>query len=71
MSPEPFAAIQNGIEHYRIDEILISTFVGQRSRWLEEGLIDRVQAVTDKPVEHFEASGEVIGTTSAQEEVAV
>src|SRR5215217_4187736 len=71
MSPEPFAAIQNGIEHYRIDEILISTFAGQRSRWLEEGLIDRVRAITDKPVEHFEASGEVVGTGTAQEEVAV
>ena len=54
MSPEPFAAVQNAIEHYRIDDILISTFAGQ-SAWLEEGLIDRVQAITDKPVEHVES----------------
>ena len=42
MSPEPFAAIRNAIEHYRIDEILISTLAGQQSKWLEEGLIERV-----------------------------
>jgi hypothetical protein len=57
MSPAPFAAIQNAIEHYRIDEILISTLAGEQSAWLREGLIDRVQEITDKPVEHLEAGG--------------
>jgi hypothetical protein len=55
MSPAPFAAISNAIEHYRIDDILISTLAGQQSKWLEEGLIDRVKDITDKPVEHYEA----------------
>lgn len=55
MSPEPFAAIANAIEHYRIDDILISTLAGQSSKWVEEGLIERVQGLTDKPVEHYEA----------------
>ncbi|MEJ7875565.1 MAG: hypothetical protein WKF62_02820 [Solirubrobacterales bacterium] len=59
MSPAPFAAIQNAIEHYRIDEVLISTLVGEQSVWLSEGLIDRVQELTDKPVEHVEAGGDV------------
>jgi hypothetical protein len=57
MSPEPFAAVQNAIEHYRVDDILISTFAGQSSKWLEEGLIDQVKEITDKPIEHFESSG--------------
>ena len=57
MSPEPYAAITNAIDHYRIDEILISTLSGQQSKWLEEGLIDRVKEVTDLPVEHYEAAG--------------
>ncbi len=57
MSPEPFAAITNAIDHYRIDEILISTLAGQQSKWVEEGLIDRVKEVTDLPVEHYEARG--------------
>jgi hypothetical protein len=60
MSPEPFAAIANANEHYRIDEILISTLAGTQSKWLEEGLIDRVKQITDKPIEHFEASATVI-----------
>jgi hypothetical protein len=57
MSPEPFPAITNAIDHYRIDEILISTLAGQQSKWLEEGLIDRVEEVTDLPVVHYETRG--------------
>jgi hypothetical protein len=57
MSPEPAAAVENAIEHYRIDDILISTFAGQRSKWLEEGLIEKVEAMGDKPVEHVETGG--------------
>ena len=55
MSPDPFHAVKNAIEHYRIDEILISTFAGERSRWLDDGLIGRVREITEKPVEHLEA----------------
>ena len=58
MSPEPFAAVQNAIEHYRIDDILISTFAGESSKWLEEGLVERVREFTDKPVEHVEVGRE-------------
>ncbi len=60
MSPAPLAAIQNAIEHYRIDEVLISTLAGEQSKWLEEGLIDEVRAMTDKPVEHVEAGREEV-----------
>jgi hypothetical protein len=54
MSPDPFHAVQNAIEHYSVDEVLISTFAGETSRWLEDDLIGRVRAITDKPVEHLE-----------------
>jgi hypothetical protein len=54
MSPDPFLAVKNAIEHYRLDEILISTFAGESSRWLEEDLIGRVREITEKPVEHIE-----------------
>ena len=30
MSPDPFHAVKNAIEHYRIDEVLISTFAGEQ-----------------------------------------
>ena len=43
MSPDPFHAIKNAIEHYRIDDILISTLKGEQSKWLEEGLIEKVK----------------------------
>jgi hypothetical protein len=59
MSPEPFAAIQNAVQHYRVDDILISTLAGQQSKWLEEGLIEKVEGITDKPIEHIEASDDV------------
>jgi hypothetical protein len=55
MSPDPYSAIVNAIEHYRIDDIVISTLKGQQSKWLEEGLIDQVKELTDKPLEHIEA----------------
>jgi len=58
MSPDPYHAIENAIEHYRIDDILISTLRGEQSKWLQEGLIERVQALTDKPVEHIESGTE-------------
>jgi len=54
MSPDPFYAVKNAIEHYRIDDILISTFAGERSRWLEDDLIGRVREITEKSVEHIE-----------------
>jgi hypothetical protein len=54
MSPDPFEAVKNAIQHYRIDEVLISTFAGEDSRWLENDLIGRVREITDKQVEHIE-----------------
>ncbi len=54
MSPDPFQAVKNAIAHYRIDEVLISTFAGEGSRWLEEDLIGRVREITEKQVEHIE-----------------
>lgn len=54
MSPDPFLAIKNAIEHYRIDEVLISTFAGEKSRWLEDDLIGRVREITEKELEHIE-----------------
>ncbi|HEY8815691.1 MAG TPA: hypothetical protein VIP57_11385 [Candidatus Dormibacteraeota bacterium] len=54
MSPDPFHAVQNAIEHYQVDEVLISTFAGESSRWLDEDLLGRTREITDKSVEHVE-----------------
>jgi hypothetical protein len=66
MSPAPLAAVENALEHYRIDEILISTLRGESSKWLEEGLLDDVRSRTDKPVEHVEAGDDVIDRSAPE-----
>src|ERR671917_615178 len=50
--PDPYTAIQNALQFYAPDEVVISTFPEARSGWLRANLIERVQASTGKPVEH-------------------
>ena len=72
MSPDPFHAVQNAIAHYRIDEVLISTFAGEQSRWLDEDLIGRTREITEKPVEHLEVGrpAEAIAAAVAEGEAS-
>ncbi|MEA2458304.1 MAG: hypothetical protein QOC95_1276 [Thermoleophilaceae bacterium] len=62
MDPDPFTAIQNALQFYAVDEIVISTFPSTRSGWLRNDLVGRVQASTSKPVEHV-----VVNPTEAKE----
>jgi hypothetical protein len=50
--PDPYTAIQNALQFYAPDDIVISTFPETRSGWLRGDLIGRVQTSTGKPVEH-------------------
>ncbi len=50
--PDPYTSVQNALEYYTVDEILISTFPETRSGWLRRDLIERVRRMTSKPVEH-------------------
>jgi hypothetical protein len=50
--PDPYTAIQNALQFYAPDDIVISTFPETRSGWLRGDLIGRVKASTGKPVEH-------------------
>jgi hypothetical protein len=52
MDPDPFTAIQNALQFYPADEIVISTFPETRSGWMRSDLIERVRRITAKPVEH-------------------
>ncbi|MEA2473682.1 MAG: hypothetical protein QOE06_1597 [Thermoleophilaceae bacterium] len=52
MDPDPFTAIQNALQFYPADEIVISTFPETRSGWMRSDLIERVKRITSKPVEH-------------------
>ena len=58
--PDPFTAIQNAMQYYAVDEIMISTFEGERSGWLRANLIERTKAATSKPVEHVVAIREQV-----------
>lgn len=50
--PDPFVAITNALQFFRIDDIVISTFAETRSGWLRADLIERVRSASGKPVEH-------------------
>jgi len=53
MDPDPFTAIQNALQFYAVDEIVIATYPTTRSGWLRGGLVERVRRSTSKPVEHL------------------
>lgn len=63
--PDPFTAIQNAVQWYPVDDIIISTFEPERSGWLRADLVGRVKSATGKPVEHVIA--ESTPSTTAQE----
>jgi hypothetical protein len=50
--PDPYTAIQNAVQYFRVDDIVISTFPETKSGWLRTDLIERVRRSTGKPVEH-------------------
>ena len=50
--PDPFTAIMNALQYFRVDDIVISTFADTKSGWLRADLIERVRRATGKPVEH-------------------
>jgi hypothetical protein len=58
--PDPFTAIQNAMQFYAVDEIIISTFEDERSGWLRANLIERVKAATSRPVEHIVSAREKV-----------
>jgi hypothetical protein len=50
--PDPFTAIMNALQYFRVDDIVISTFAETKSGWLRADLIERVRGAAGKPVEH-------------------
>jgi hypothetical protein len=51
--PDPFTAITNALQYFRVDDIVVSTFPETKSGWMRADLIERVRRATDKPVEHI------------------
>ena len=57
--PDPFTAAAQAVQDERIDEIIVSTFPGEKtSSWLRGDLINRLRKQTGLPVEHVEVERE-------------
>ena len=50
--PDPYTAARNVVHDERVDEIIVSTFPGEKSGWLRRDLIARLRKDTGLPVEH-------------------
>jgi hypothetical protein len=50
--PDPFAAAMEAVEDERTDELIVSTFPGERSGWLRRDLVGRLRSQTGLPVQH-------------------
>jgi hypothetical protein len=53
MESDPLTSVQNALQYHPANEIIISTFVGTRSRWQRMDLVDRVRRATGRRVEHI------------------
>ena len=61
--PDPYTATVHAVRDERVDEIIISTFPGERSGWLRRDLIGRVRSETGLPVEHVVTEPEAVGAS--------
>jgi hypothetical protein len=60
--PDPYAAVMQTIEDERVDEIIVSTFPGERSGWLRRNLLERLRTDAKLPLDHVEvAESEAVG----------
>jgi hypothetical protein len=51
--PDPFTAAMEAVHDERTDEIIVSTFPGERSGWLRRDLVGRLRSESGLPVEHI------------------
>ena len=59
--PDPFTAAMQAVQDERIDEIIVSTFPGDKqSTWLRGDLVNRLRKQTRVPVEHIEVEPEAV-----------
>jgi DNA-binding LacI/PurR family transcriptional regulator len=64
--PDPHAAAMHAVRDERIDEIIVSTFPGERgSSWLRGDLVERLRKDTGLPVQHVVVEPEAVGSQPA------
>jgi predicted deacetylase len=56
--PDPFTAAMHAVRDERTDEIIVSTFPGEKSGWLRRDLVERLRKETGLPVEHVVGGSE-------------
>lgn len=49
---DPNVAIEDALRVFPADEVVISTHPPERSRWLEQGVVDRAREQIDLPISH-------------------
>jgi hypothetical protein len=62
--PDPYTAAMQAVHDERIDEIIVSTFPGERSGWLRRDLVGRLRADAKLPVEHVVVEPVAVGVAS-------
>jgi phosphopantetheine adenylyltransferase len=61
--PDPYTAAMQVIEDERVDQVIVSTFAGERSGWLRRDVVERLRKDAGVPVEHVVAD-EPVGATA-------
>jgi hypothetical protein len=62
---DPFTAAMNAVHDERTDEIIVSTYPGERSGWLRRDLVGRLRAESGVPVEHVVSGSGVVSEVTA------
>jgi hypothetical protein len=57
--PDPYTAAMQVTHDERVDEIIVSTFPGEKSGWLRRDLVARLRKDTGKPVQHVVSDAKV------------
>ena len=60
--PDPYTAALQAVNDESIDELIVSTFPGEKSGWLRRDLVQRLRKDTGLPVEHV-ISAQPVGVT--------
>jgi hypothetical protein len=63
--PDPYTAVMNALELFRVDDIVISTLPGERSGWMRSELIERVRGAAPVEVEHVVVDTQANATAAA------
>jgi hypothetical protein len=62
---DPNTAIEDALQEFPADELVISTHPPERSRWLEGGVVERAREEIPLPVTHVVVDLEAEGTTTS------